>query len=301
MWMKHGPATLLVLCAVLSWLVAGCESREHVATPRDEGPVTVPQRIVSQTVLSDEILWELGAPVRSRVVAVSIMADDERYSRVAGRWPAALPRVRGSSEKLLSISPDLVIVADFTAAEARALLRDAGVRTLAMSGFDGFDDYRRHVRELAELVGARETGERVIGRFDRQLAEVRVDGSAEQRPEILSWIEGMVAGANTTFDDAARAAGYANVAALRGHTGHVHLSVEQVVAWNPEYIVTTCGTIPCEQAERALARRDGFSATRAAINDHIVAIPSRQLLAVGEGILEVVEVLVAARPRGDRP
>jgi len=299
--MKRRPARLWVLSVALSWLVSGCQSREHVAPQRDEGPAAVPERIVSQTVLSDEILWELGEPVRSRVVAVSIMADDERYSRVAGRWPAALPRVRGSSEKLLSISPDLVIVADFTAAEARDLLRDAGVRTLAMSGFDGFDDYRRHVRELAEIVGAHGAGEHIIERFDGQLSKVDVDGRTEQRPEILSWIEGMVAGARTTFDDVAHAAGYDNVAALHGHAGHVHLSVEQVVAWDPEYIVTTCGTIPCEQAERALARREGFSATRAAMNDHIVAIPSKHLLAVGEGMLEVVELLVAARPREDDP
>jgi len=299
--MKHRRATLCVLGLALAWLAWGCEGRDRVVARRDRPTAALPQRIVSQTVLSDEILWALGEPVRSRVVAVSIMADDERYSRVAGRWPPALPRVRGGSEQLLSIAPDLVIVADFTAAEARALLRKAGVRTLAISGFDGFDDYRRHVRELAEIVGASEAGERVIERFDRQLSEVRVDGAAERTPEILSWIDGMVAGARTTFDDAARAAGYDNVAAVHGHAGHVHLSVEQIVAWDPEYIVTTCGTIPCEQAERALASREGFSATRAAIDGHIVAIPSRHLLAVGEGMLEVVEILVAARPREQEP
>jgi iron complex transport system substrate-binding protein len=289
------------LCLALSWLAAACESSERVAPPSDRGPAGLPQRIVSQTVFSDEILWALGEPVRSRVVAVSIMADDERYSRVAGRWPPALPRVRGNSEQLLSIAPDLAIVADFTAAEARALLHDAGVRTLALSGFDGFDDYRRHVRELAATVGAKEAGERVVDRFDRRLAEVRVEVAKEQRPDVLSWIDGMVAGASTTFDDAARSAGYDNLAALHGHTGHVRLSVEQAVAWDPEYIVTICGTIPCEEAERALAGREGFSATRAALNDHIVAIPSRHLLAVGEGMLEVVDILVTARPREDEP
>lgn len=285
----------------VSWLVAGCESKEHGTTPHDRSSATVPRRIVSQTVLSDEILWALGERVRARVVAVSIMADDERYSRVAGLWPAALPRLRASSEQLLSISPDLAIVADFTAAEARALLRDAGVRTLAMSGFDGFDDYRRHVRELAEIVGAKEEGERVVASFDERLSEIRVAAPPKQRPKALSWIEGMVAGRRTTFDDAAHAAGYDNVAAVHGHTGHVHLSVEQVVAWDPEYIVTTCGAIPCAQAEHALAEREGFSATRAALNHRIVAIPSRHFLAVGEGMLEVVEILVHARPPEDEP
>jgi iron complex transport system substrate-binding protein len=299
--MKHRRAMLSALGLALSWIVCGCESREHAAARRDRSPTALPQRIVSQTVLSDEILWALGEPVRSRVVAVSTMADDERYSRVSGRWPATLPRVRASSEQLLSISPDLAIVADFTASEARALLRNAGVRTLSMSGFDGFDDYRRHVRELAAIVGAEEAGERVIERFERRLAKVRVDATEGKRPDILSWIGGMVAGARTTFDDAARAAGYDNLPALHGHTGHVRLSVEQVVAWDPEFIVTTCGAIPCEQAERALAGREGFSATRAALNDHIVAIPSMHLLAVGEGMLEVVGILVAERPRRDHP
>src|SRR5690606_372695 len=87
---------------------------------------TRPERIVSQVVTSDEILWELGDEVRARVAGVSIMADDPTYSGVANSWPSSVPRVPGTSEALVAARPDLVIVASFTSPETRALLERSG-------------------------------------------------------------------------------------------------------------------------------------------------------------------------------
>ncbi len=80
-------------------ILAGCGNspREHDASNtkveadeptrprRQQAPHALPQRIVSQTLLSDEILWDLGPQVRAHVIAVSKLADDPRYSSVVGR------------------------------------------------------------------------------------------------------------------------------------------------------------------------------------------------------------------------
>ena len=65
----------------LSVGLAGCRKSDRAAPARD-GP---PQRIVSQTIFSDEVLLALGAEVRDRVVAVSVLVDDPAYSTIAGR------------------------------------------------------------------------------------------------------------------------------------------------------------------------------------------------------------------------
>lgn len=252
-------------------------------------------RVASQTVLSDEVLWDLGPAAHRLVVAVSSMADDARYCRVATRWPAALPRAAGSSEALLALVPDLVIIASFTAADTRRLLEGAGLRTLVLSAFEGFADYRANVRTIAAAIDLPDAGERLVDDFDARLSALRV--ATQERPRVVSWNEGSVPGAGTTFDDVATAAGYRNVPTLQGRPGHLQIGVEQLVAWDPDLVVVPCTDTDCDEAAAALAQQPGIRATRAARTGAVIGIPSRSLYSTGAGMLDVVERLAAARAR----
>jgi len=269
----------------------GCGQRRE---PGSKGGL----RVASQTVLADEVLWDLGASVRATVVAVSPMADDVRYSRVAQQWPAEVPRAAGTSEALLAVAPSLVVIASFTAAETRRLLEHAGVRTLVLERFDGFDDHRANVRAIAGAVGAKAEGERLVAELDAKLRALRFEPAV--RPRVVSWNEGNVPAAGTTFDDVAEAAGFRNLPAERGRTGHLQVSVEQLVAWDPDAIVVPCDATRCEQAAAELAERPGLRATRAAREGHVIGVPSRDLYSTGAGMLDAVEHLRAAHPGARR-
>lgn len=278
------------------WLAAAglaplwaCGSGRRPPDPSSKG-----RRVVSQTVLSDEVLWDLGPAVRSQVVAVSTMADDPRYSRVVDRWPKDLPRAAGTSEALLALTPDLVVLASFTATETRELIRTAGLTALVLERFDGFADYRDNVRAIATAVDAAAAGAELVEHFDARLSSLRVD--APSGPRILSWNEGSVPGASTSFHDIATAAGYRNLPAEHGRRGHLQIGVEQLVAWDPEVLVVPCGEDDCERITAELSGRPGLRSTRAARQGQVVAIPSRDLYSTGAGMLDVVERLVAARP-----
>lgn len=274
---------------LLLWLVvallSACRDRERGSA----SDPALPQRIVSQTVVSDEILWELGQDVRRRVVGVSSMADDATYSGVVSMWPSKVPRVPGSSEALVAIRPDLVVLADFTAAETKALLEHAGIRTLMLVGFDGFDAFRRHVRQVAATVGAGDEGEALVARFDDALATHRVLQPTDA-PTVVSWIEGMVAGADTTFDDQASAAGLVNAAAQHGVHGHRAVPLEQLTTWDPDMIVTACQG-DCDAARGRILELPGLSATRAARSGRVLAIESHLLFSTGLDMIEVVKSL----------
>src|SRR5688572_3082495 len=98
-------------------LLLGCRSGEREGT--SDGPA---QRIASRTVFADEVLWALGPEVQARVVGLSPMADDGRYSTVAGQWPDATARLGRNPEELLALAPDLVILASFSEVEYRAAI-----------------------------------------------------------------------------------------------------------------------------------------------------------------------------------
>ncbi len=259
------------------------------------------RRVLSQTVLSDEILWALGPEARARVVGVSVMADDPRYSRIAGTWPDSVPRLAVTSEGLLARAPDLVVIASFTSPEIKALLAAQHVRLLELDSFTGFTDYRQHVRALASAVET--TGEPLLTALDTRLAAL-----AARRPAIaptaVSWGDGYAATGATTFADIAAAAGLVNLPERKGLSGHVPVAMEQLVAWDPEIIVVSCPAITpddpaCAHAEATFAAGPGITATRAARNHGVIAIPARDLGSTGEGMLVAAEILQArilARP-----
>ncbi len=252
----------------------------------------VPNRIVSQTILSDDVLWELGADLRGRVVGVSALADDARYSPHPNRWADSVPRISTTGEGVLALQPDLAILASFTAAETRALIAASGVHALILEGFEGFESYRRHVAEIGSAVGDPDGAARLVTEFDTRLQSLQ--SSPATRPSIVSYNEGMVPAAGTTFHDEAQAAGFINGPSARGLTGHTRVTLEQISAWDPAFIVVPCGR-DCVAATASVAALPGLAATRAVRSGHIVPIPSHLLFSTGPDMLGVVQHLAAAR------
>ncbi|MBX7077606.1 MAG: ABC transporter substrate-binding protein [Nannocystaceae bacterium] len=264
-----------------------------LACGRAPSPGGTAERIVSQVVFADEELWALGPEVRARVVAISGLADDTRYSTASGTWPAALPRIAGG-EAIVAQQPDLVVTAEFTAAETRAVLEQLGIATLQLEGWRGFDDYRAHVRALGDAVAAPQAAQARIAAFDARLVALQQRFASPRRASVVSWHEGNVAGRGTIFADEALAAGFDPIAVQRGVEGHGSLSLEALVTWDPDYVVVACEG-DCDATERDFAARPGFAGRRAAQPGHVIAIPAPLLYSAGVGMLDVVERLGTRR------
>lgn len=267
------------------------------APPPAAAPLTPARRIVSQTVLSDEILRQLGPAAHARVVALSTMADDPRYSRVAGQWPPELPRLAITSEGLLARDPDLVIIASFSAPEIKALLAAQSVRLLELDSFTGFADYRRQLRALAAATATEPVAEALIADLDRRLADLAAR-KPTPAPTTIAWADGYAATGATTFADVAAAAGLVNLPESAGLSGHVPVAMERLVAWDPEVIVISCPAVAiddpaCPAAEARFADQPGIAATRAARDGRIVALPARDIGGTGEGMIVSAELLQA--------
>ena len=285
------------------FLLASCHNPEH-SPPSSSGH---PQRVVSQTNLSDEILFALGPEVQQRVIAVSKFADDPRYSSVAKQWPPKVRRLSARAEDLLHLQPDLVILANFSSAEVRSLIQAMGVPTLSLEGFSGFEDYRRHVRTIAGALGLPQRGEDLVARFDQKLKDIgpedpaSPEDSASEDPasndpkrgtaaQVLSWNEGIVAGARTTFHDAAEHAGLRNLPTEKGLRGHRRIRFEQLATWNPGLIVLGCA-LDCAQARAQFVSSPAAATLEAVKNGRILTVPNRVLSATGRDMLTLVSLL----------
>ena len=286
---KAGPPRPRALFLLALSTLAAC------VAPGPPPPSHGAARIASQTVLSDELLWDLGERARARVIAVSPLADDPRYSAVAGRWPADRSRLPGTSEALLARAPDLVVLASFTDPEARAFIEAHGVATLILDRFTDFDDLHRHTLALADAAGDRPAGDALWADYDARLRALTTAHARGRAAAAISWSDGLVAGAATSFDAIAAAAGLRNLAAEQGLVGHVNLSLERLVALDPEVLVIACEPLECRDAEREIAARPGLAATRAAREGGVFALPARDLSSTGAGMLRAAERLQARR------
>jgi iron complex transport system substrate-binding protein len=251
-----------------------------------------PQRIISQTLGTDEILFAICPP--ARIVGVSTLARDEVYSNVLDQARATSAPPIKDAEQVLRLKPDIIFVASYSRAEVVEVLRASHAPIFRFANFDHIDDIETNVRIVGRAIGEDAAADALVADMDRRLAALagRVKGP---RPRVMSYsTDGFTAGANTLFNDVIRAAGGDNVPAEKGIDGFARISGEQVVQWNPDVIVS--GARPGqEQAVRdSLLRNPAVAATRAGREGRVITMPTREFEAASQHVVNAAETLSAA-------
>jgi len=286
---RRSPLLSRRCASLLALALVACQGRAqpHART----GP---PQRVASRTVFADELLWTLGPEIQARVVGLSPMADDPRYSMVAGRWPQSTPRLGRNPEELLALAPDLVILASFSAPEYRAAIEDK-LTVLVLDDFTGFDGYLENLARVSEALGSPEAGAIVRDRFIARRAALEAKRPpASERPTVIAWDHGYAPGSETSFHDMAASAGFINLPTREGLVGHQRVDAEQVVAWDPAWVVVSCGEGSCAEAVAAFGSLPGFAGLAAVTRGQLIAIEPPYLSTTGEAMLEVAARMQAA-------
>ncbi len=192
-----------------------------------------PRRIVSLNLCTDQLLVDLVP--RERIAAVSFLATDRTLSAYASRLQG-LKQVRGTAEEVLALAPDLVIAGEYTTGPTVDLLRRLGVKLLVVPLASNFDGLRASLRLIAEAVGEKERGEKIITEFDERVKGAR--STVPGRPTAIAYqVNSLTSGPGSLLDAALEAAGYHNVARdwKLGPAGR--LPLEALVATPPDLIV----------------------------------------------------------------
>jgi iron complex transport system substrate-binding protein len=318
-------ARLLLMVCGLPIGFNGCRTGEPPARPtpaaettragfprtlRDGGGVEVtiqarPVRIVSQTLGTDETLWAICP--RERIIGVSKIGLEPKYSVVAGDLKAAGIAPISNAEEILQLQPDLVFVASFSRAETIENLKTAGATVFRFANFDSIEDIQQNIRLLGQAIGEEAKAEKLVARMNDELAAVKARIPAGVKPpRVLSFsLSGNTAGAHTSFDSIVRAAGAVNVAAEKGLSGFPKISPEQVVEWQPDFLLAGAEEAKAEDAKKRLLDHPVIATTNAARAGRIVVMDARYLLSVSQSITRAVSDLAdgvygaTAKPRAN--
>jgi len=305
---------MAAIVAALALVVAGIEVTRRLKTPadaitkipavarpfprelRDAKGETLnllrePQRIVSQTLGTDEIL--LAICPTERVVALSNLAEDSDYSNAVEQARQIPGRTTEGPEQILQFKPDLIFVASYSRAETVELLQASKAPVFRFANFNSIADIKLNIRTVGYATGTDAEAERIIRKMDEDLAAVRARIPKSESPaRVMSYDQlGYTAGANTIFDDVVRASGAVNVSAEHGIKGFAKINSEKIIEWQPDFLITGANRGKEKSVHDRLLEDPAVETSKAGRAGRIIVIDNRHVLTVSHHVVRFVEDL----------
>ncbi|OQA55249.1 MAG: corrinoid ABC transporter substrate-binding protein [Candidatus Omnitrophica bacterium ADurb.Bin277] len=264
--------------------------------PRDSGP----QRIVSINLCTDELLLRLVTP--DRVAGMTKFSDDPEVSTVA-KLSQGVRKIPGNIESVLACEPDLVLGGRFNGKETLHFFRYSDIPVLIFDVAKSFEDIYGDIRRLADAVGERQKGERIIREMQEDLAELNPGTTHGVGPFQHPVLEGLnravffqsdnyVPGEGTFENAVMEAAGFRNIAAELGIRDYGRIDLERLIDARPDVIIYSS-----EQRNSKTVRGEvlGHPAIKKALPDvRIVTIPTLYLSCGSPVSVEAVRILAKA-------
>jgi iron complex transport system substrate-binding protein len=251
------------------------------AVDSDEVKVSIARpahRIVSQYWSIDEFVYSILPP--QDVVAVSQSAYVEEVSNVYQNIQQFKPPVATDVERVVALDPDLMLVSREGRADYTSLARSSGVPVYRLeTNFETLDQIEQNIRLVGYMTGQDESAAKEAARFHEAIekaASMKPPGSP--KPRILGLGGRYSYGTKTLFQDIVTKIGGVNVGAENGVVGYDSVNFEQIVRWDPEWIIAGAKAGDAKQVLANLMSDPAISLTQAARNGHIVVIDNRVFL-----------------------
>src|SRR5580658_5140626 len=267
------------------------------AVDSDDVGVSIPgpaHRIVSQYWSIDEFVYSVVPP--QDVVAVSEDAYEKQISNVYADVEQFHPAIATDPERVVALDPDLMLVSSTGRADYTSLARSSGVPVYRMqTEFTTLDQVERSIRLVGYLTGDDAQADEAASRFHdaiEKAAALRPPNAPH--PRILGLGGRYSYGKETLFQDIVTKLGGINVGAENGLVGYDSINFEQIIRWDPEWIVAGADTGKTQQVLANLLSDPAISLTQAARNGHIIVLENRVLLPMSPYTAVFVEALAEA-------
>jgi iron complex transport system substrate-binding protein len=207
------------------------------ATGRPGAATVRPKRIVSLNLCADQLVLALAD--RDQIAGLTRNAASVEMSGEAAR-ARGLPRLSNSAEQILAIDPDLVVGMPARRSAAMGVLKGRHYRTVDLQSSETLAQIYASIRETAVAVGHPARGPALIARMERELAAIPRNGGG--RVAAYYQRRGFMTGTGTLIDDLMRRAGLVNLATKLGKPALSQMSIEEMVAARPDYLIVESAT-----------------------------------------------------------
>ncbi len=200
-------------------------------------PPSAPRRVVSLNLCADQLVLALAD--RSQIAGLTRNAASVEMSGEAAR-AHGLPILGNSAEQLLAMKPDLVIGMPARRSAAMRMLNSQNYPMLDLTSADTLDAIYASIRAAAAALGHPSRGEAMIAQMKADLARLPKNGGGK----VAAYYQrrGFMTGTGTLIDDLMTRMGLVNLAAKLGKPPLSQLSVEEMVAARPDYLIVESAT-----------------------------------------------------------
>lgn len=283
--MVHKNKLLLFAAIFFSFAFTNC-TKKDAQNPNVKAKQSIPQRIVSLSPASTEILFAVGA--ENQIVAVSDFSD---YPPQAQN----LPKVGGfdgktlSLEKILSFNPDFVYLTNVMHNHLIPHFESLNI-DYYLSDANSFEQVKNEILQIAKITGHSSNGENLVKKIDSSINKINSQNQLLQKPTVYweVWNSPFMSVGNSSFiNDLIKTAGGINIFQEIAQA-YPTVSEETIVAKNPQIII-----IPQNSGITvdSVKNRKGWSQIDAVKNDKIFIVDDNLLTRSGARIGESAEYL----------
>lgn len=241
---------------------------------------TQPHHIASGTEGTDEILTALVP--KSDIALVTSLASNPTYSNVVNQVTGIPQMQHANPEKILSVHPDLVLLASYVKPGVVKQVRNAGVPVYEFHDFTSVASIEKNIKVIGQLVGATKKANQVVNQMNDNITKIKDAVAKEPKVSVLDYSSyGFAGGKNTTVNDIITAAGGTNAASALN--GWQKISDEQIVKMNPDVIIDSKGD---KAFLKKLANDPGLQNVTAIKEHHLYSIPDADLSSVSQYIVK---------------
>jgi len=270
----------IIVTSVVMLGVAGA------ACPLAADPSNKPTRIVSLNLCADQLLLRLAG--RPNIASVTWLSRDPNNSNVA-ELAAQVPVNHGLAEEVIPLRPDLVIAGVYTTRAAVALLKRVGIPVMELGVPRNLDEVRAQIRDMAQAVGERDAGERIIGEVDQRLAVLPPASPPSGPRAIMLNPNGITVGADTLVDEIMTRAGLTNLATRLGVDRNGRIPLEIVVRGGVDVLILNAGREGPPSLATEILHHPALTALSGRVR--LVVLPSRLWVCGGPEVVEATERL----------
>jgi iron complex transport system substrate-binding protein len=239
------------------------------------------KRIVSLTVGSDEIVYDLleKSSELHRIAALSTLADNPSFSNISKKAKNIKNRAGAQIESVISLRPDLIIVAAYTNPSFLNKLNELKLNHIKLSRFSSLNDIKLNIRAIAKAIGSEKHADFLTSKLEQIK---KIDGFSKK--SVINFNKsGFIMGKDTIIDDLLSKSGLINAVTA---TGWPKISAENLISLNPDYIISTGQPEEIEAVQREISKRQGWSQMKALENAQIILIEQKHLAATSHYITE---------------
>ncbi len=206
-----------------------------------------PERIVSMGLCTDQLLLLLAE--RRRIASLSLWSRDPHMSYLRDEV-GDLPLNNASIEEVVRFEPDLVITSQFAAWDTAKMLRQLGYDVRQVPQAKSIAGVYELLRLVGGWTGGEAAAEEIIAGMRARLRRIEKDYAHRPAKSVIVYSpNGFTIGADTLENDIFIHAGYRNLAADMGIEGFQTLSLEKLIAADPDVL----------QIDRNLSRPDSMA------------------------------------------